>query len=409
MSSLPHALTVTAALLLALPSSASAAQTVSIRHKGTLSEVLERIADQGELNVVVVGRLDQPAELYLKDVTAEEALKTVARIYGLEVEQEGRIFTVRQGSASAPSRTGPADILLPAPPSVPAVPEPLAKRRHGRELVATGPVHVEEGQVVREAVSFGGPLTVDGEVERDAVVFGGGLKLGPKAVVGGNVVSFGGGIEKAPGARIEGDTVTFGLGGIGKAVADGVARNAAVGPRAPTTDREGGEDRGLSKVASFLVRFLLFFGMGFLFMLFFPTRMKQLEQEVARAPWRCGLTGMMGLFAAVPFTVLLVVTLIGIPFAFVLWALLAAGVVMGLAAVANWLGGKLPVLRARKTQALVLAMGLLVLLAVGEVPVLGVVVWVFLSLVATGAVLRTRFGARRRGLPETLSSTPAHV
>ena len=51
-------------------------------------------------------------------------------------------------------------------------------------------------------------------------------------------------------------------------------------------------------------------------------------------------------------------------------------------------------LRGRKTQAVVLALGLLVLLTVGAIPGIGPVVMVLATLVAFGAAIRTRFGNR---------------
>ena len=60
---------------------------------------------------------------------------------------------------------------------------------------------------------------------------------------------------------------------------------------------------------------------------------------------------------------LLTITVIGIPFTLVLVVVTAVGIAMGYSAVASEVGTRLPVLRAnRKTQAAVLALGILVLL-----------------------------------------------
>jgi hypothetical protein len=65
------------------------------------------------------------------------------------------------------------------------------------------------------------------------------------------------------------------------------------------------------------------------------------------------------------------------------------------------------VMRGRKTQAVVLALGLLVLLTVGAIPGIGPLLMTLATLVAFGAVIRTRFGNRPRGMPEPIMSTSA--
>jgi hypothetical protein len=69
---------------------------MTLKLKGTVREAVERIASQGRINVVAVGNLEDHAELYLHDVTPEEALQTLARAYHLELEHEGNTWTVRE-------------------------------------------------------------------------------------------------------------------------------------------------------------------------------------------------------------------------------------------------------------------------------------------------------------------------
>jgi hypothetical protein len=115
-----------------------------------------------------------------------------------------------------------------------------------------------------------------------------------------------------------------------------------------------------------------------------------------------GLVGFLGMLAMVPISVVLTVTLIGIPVMLALWVVAFLTTALGFAAVASEVGRKLPVMRGRKTQALVLALGLLILLVVAHIPVLGPLVMTLATLVAFGAVIRTRFGHRTRGIPEPI-------
>jgi hypothetical protein len=109
----------------------------------------------------------------------------------------------------------------------------------------------------------------------------------------------------------------------------------------------------------------------------------------------------------VPIPAVLEITLIGIPVAVALWLIVPVVAALGLAVLASEIGLKVPVLRGRKTQAVVLALGLFILLAVGAIPGIGPVVMTLATLVAFGAVIRTRLGHRPRGTPEPIMSTVA--
>jgi FKBP-type peptidyl-prolyl cis-trans isomerase len=272
-----------------------------------------------------------------------------------------------------------------------------------RHRVSTGgPVTVEKGSRVDTAVAYGGPVIVeeDAVVDGDAVAFGGDVVLKKGAVVQGDAVSFGGSVVKAEGAQVQGESVSMGGSGFGTAVARNVIKTQR--SQRVSEAEDAGEDshsgfgRGL---AAFLLQFAVFFGLGFVLMMFAPQRMKALEATITEEPGKNGLAGFLGLLAAVPLTLMLVVTLVGIPVAMLLWIALALFIPVGLAVVANALGAKLPTGKLRKTQALVLAVGLFALLLIGQIPVLGPMVLALAVFISMGAIIRTRFGQGSRGTP----------
>ncbi len=277
-----------------------------------------------------------------------------------------------------------------------------AKAELERHRVSTGgPVTVEKGSRVDTAVAYGGPVIVedDAVVEGDAVAFGGDVILKKGAVVEGDAVSFGGTVVKGEGSVVHGESVSMGGSGIGTAVARNVLkgqRSAGVTEREDAQDSKGGFGRGLAR---FLLEFAALFGLGFMMMMFAPQRMKALEATIKTEPVKNGLAGLLGALALFPLTIILVVTLVGIPVALVMWAALPLVATIGLAAVANVVGAKLPTGKLRKTQALVLAVGLLAMLLSMQVPVLGVLVAMIAVAVAFGAIIRTRFGQNTRGTP----------
>jgi hypothetical protein len=272
----------------------------------------------------------------------------------------------------------------------------LAKHR-----VATGgPVTVEKGQRVETAVAYGGPVIVEegAEVTGDAVAFGGDVVVKRGATVRGDAVSFGGDVVKEAGATVRGDTVSMGGKSLGAAVAKGALRTQKTVQADDEAEDHGGRGFGRS-VAGFLARFAVFFGLGFLLMMFAPQRMRALETTIRNEPGKNGLAGFLGLIAAVPLTVMLVVTVIGIPVALLMWVGLALAVPLGLAVVANAVGASLPTGRLRKTQAIALGLGLLALMLAAEIPVLGPMLLSLALFVSLGAIIRTRFGQPPRGTP----------
>jgi hypothetical protein len=440
----------------------AASPTVSVQFDGPLKQGLTTIAQQGGLNVIVVGALDEPAQIHLTDASPQEALETVARVYGLEVTKQGSLYVLRRpvAGATAPAASPPSPVppvapvapvaltppTAPAAPSEPKTAEALeaerdaleaerarleglteqlaedaerkaeakaerdeaaallaeakqehlsARARNGELTSAGGPVVVKAGETVKNAVAYGGPVVVESgaRVSGDAVSFGGDVVLKDQAEVGGDAVAFGGRVVREGSARVHGEEVSFGGSGLASAMAaHAVKANQAV---APVDEDEGSR----LSLAGFLVQFVVFFVFGFVLMVLAPQRMKGLEAAIRTQPVVSGVVGFLALLLAVPLTLFLLITVIGIPVALVMWLALALVVPMGLAAIANAVGTAMPLGRVRRTQAMVLALGLLVLMVAMQVPVVGPLLMSLAFCVSLGAVLRTRLGATPRGLP----------
>lgn len=443
-------------------------KTITVAFRGSLRDALKRIAEDGGINVVATGELDTAVEVHLKNVTAEQALRTIARTYSLRLDQDGSIFTLRpmtaaekeaasSGTAAATPAPGPGPVppmppvavAPPAPPAPPSVSEDAEeevdtseirdrvrrevrktqRRNKGeRDVVARGhSLEVKENDSVHNAVVYGGNLVVKGHVEDDAVAFSGNLDvygtiegdasafngnvvLHPGSAVMGDVSAIGGTVVRNDDAHVEGAIESFGGGNVGKVVAGQVKdtlkkefRNKDKHADADD-EQEEEEDRDGGGLPWFFIKFAALFGLGFLGQLFFPTRMKELSTELKAQPMKSALVGFLGAVALVPITLVLTITIIGIPVAAALVLVAALAAILGFTAVASEIGLKLPVMRGRKTQAVVLALGLLILLTLTSLPVLGWLVAIPTALMGFGAALLTRFGNRLRGFPEPLSS-----
>ena len=442
------------------PASAPKVKKITLKFKGTLHDALKAIADKGGINLVITGDLKDPAEVFLNDLPADEVLQTVADAHDLKVRHQGSIWTIRpltseereaihdakedaeddkDGDDVAEAAEPPA---VPDTPDVPDVPDSPSASAHdsdlpdpvsdpkgferrieervqqdlrskmlrklhnrklifggggddGNDVVSNGHLVIAEGQTVGNAVSYGGGLDVRGHVEGDAVAYGGGVHLGPHAEVDGDVTAFGGGITREDGAEVGGDEVAFGGGEIGRVVASSIPKMIRAERHEHEESREPSHGGSLPM---FLVWFAVLFGSGFLAMMFAPERVRLLGAEMRREPLRCGVTGMLGGVLGLPaLTVMLVITVIGILVVPVLWVVVAAGCLMGIAALANEIGARLPFHNIRKTQAVVLASGVLLIELVGLIPVVGGITKAAIAFLALGAVIRSRFGTRELG------------
>jgi hypothetical protein len=272
-----------------------------------------------------------------------------------------------------------------------------------RNATALGGSLVVNGTVTGDAAALGGSLTVNGHVSGDAVAIGGGVHLGPNAGVDHDVVAFGGEVTKDEGAEIGGDQTSssaltsIGIGSLMRTIRRDVSKAS-----------DSGEDGGSFphgwhfSFPSFLLWFAFLFGVGFMLMVFAPSRMHQIEADLKNEPLKCGLTGLVGFIALIPLSIMLAITVVGLLVVPVVLFLACLGVAMGMSAVANEIGMRLPFFRGRKTQALVLAVGTAVLLLVAKVPVIGPLAIMALMILAFGAAIRTRFGQAPKGIPQPI-------
>jgi hypothetical protein len=454
---------------------APAVKTIDVSFRGSLRDALKRIAEDGGINVVATGELDTSVEVHLKGVTAQQALRTIARTYSLRLDEDGSIFTLRPMTA-AEKETAPTANAAPPMPAPPPGPGPMGvppmppmavtpptpptpselseeeeeidsheirnrvreevrktqrRNRGERDVVARGhSLEVKEEDSVHNAVVYGGNLVVKGHVEEDAVAFSGNVDifgtvegdasafngnvtLHPGSAVLGDVSAIGGTVVRNDGAHVEGGIESFGGGNVGKVVAgqvkDTLKKEFRKKEVAADDDDDANEDDRGQGLPGFFIKFAALFGLGFLGQLFLPARMKELSATVHAQPIRSGFVGFLGALALIPITLVLSITILGIPVAAALLLLAALAAVLGFTAVASEIGMRVPIMRGRKTQAVVLALGLLILLTLTSLPVLGWLVLIPTALMGFGAAILTRFGHRLRGIPEPLSRSMADV
>jgi hypothetical protein len=294
----------------------------------------------------------------------------------------------------------------------------------------SGEVRVRSGEVAKSAVSYGGPVIIehDAVLNGDAVAMGGDVVIEKNAVVNGDAVSMGGHVLLHEGAVLNGARVSF-----GGSPSEFFAKNhgmlgfsggpfRASGMMGPSHRRhhshcktcdtnsaqssvdDDDEDSFGSRVAEFLLKFAGLFSLGFLLILFSPKRLAAMESAAKTSPVLNAALGAFGLVVAFGLSVLLMITIFGAPIGMALGLVSLLAIPVALAVIANLLGSLIPSGKLRRTQALVLALGTLLVVALGAVPFFGPLFTVAATAVGLGAMMRTRLGKMESLGPSSVES-----
>ena len=380
-----------------------------------VGEALRRITDAAGLSLMLPPGLHGTVTAHFRASPVEDALRAVLSQSGLTAERQGTLVTVTRGGRGAISAHGPgfsvdvdvdalreqADDAGPRAGGTPPGHRGLARNQSG-DRVVHGDVVVEPGDTARDVVAIRGSVTLrPGAEARDVVAILGTVKLEPGAQVR-EATAIAGNVEVGPGAAVRRDATAVG-GSVRVDPSGEVGREqtsvdlpgiAGFGSAAATGLLFGRPANPLLAVGQALARFVVYFALGLLLLALSPRRLEGVAASLAASPGKNVLAGLLGTVAMPLLTVLLIVTIIGIPLVAVqVLAVIAAGM-LGFTALSFWIGRALPISSVRATQVLQLAVGTAVVVLVTQLPVLGVLAEIAGWLLVFGAVLRTRFGGQ---------------
>ena len=190
------------------------------------------------------------------------------------------------------------------------------RRGRGEMVSFFRDVNVPPDKVVHgEVVALFGSVKIEGEVIGDVVAVMGSIELGDSARVGGDAVAIGG-IDASPTAVVQGDMVSIPFFGL----------------------------RGFSSWTIF-VSLLILTGFGilcaWLAAVVAPERLVRVAETVSQRTLMSFLLGVLSLPMVIVLSILLCVTVIGIPMAMLLGALYPVFVFVGFVAAATLLGSRL--------------------------------------------------------------------
>jgi len=351
---------------------------------------------------------------HFKAVPVEEVLRAILPPAGLTAERQGNVIIVRPAGGGhrlryeSFSEIGEEIDRMTEDATRAAEREARRAEREAREAgggsrndreSVGGDVVIEPGQVARDVSAVRGSVTLRpgaearevvavlgsinleaGSSARQVVAIGGDVHVGPGASVEKDAVSIGGRVLVDPAGDVGGQRVPIGIPGVTE-----ILKKLSLGGH----EESSSAGWALAKwVAKFGVMLLL----GFLLLSFFPRRIDAVAASLLANPAKSVLAGLLGLLAQPILTLLLVVTIVGIPLLVVQVLGIGVAYLMGVTAVAVLVGRAMPPALHRGTGILQLAIGLWLVMLVFAIPYVGWLIWATLVMATFGAVLRTRFG-----------------
>lgn len=284
----------------------------------------------------------------------------------------------------------------------------LESKESMESLVALGcNVTIQQGATVQnDLASFGGNVSIEGTVGGDIVMFGGNLSLDETAVVNGAITLMGGNLQRTPGATVQGG-INQNRGNVAP-----VAPIAPIAPLHPFATNPFFRPfmYGFDLLGG-IVTALAFAALGALVVIFAPNPTRRISEAAQAKPFNTAGVGCLTLILLPILSLLLLITLIGIPVALILGLLSAIAWIFGSIGVGLLAGEKiLQAFKARDILPVVaVILGVVVLMVVGQVPILGWLISFIVGLIGLGAVVLTRFGTRPYPLPPGMMMTPVTV
>ncbi|UJR82002.1 hypothetical protein [Sandaracinus amylolyticus] len=380
--------------------------TVSVDVERTpLSEALRQALASAQLGLAYTLPDDPQVTLHVRDAPLREVLDALLADVPARVRHSGHLLVVRPAvespQAIATTAPSPPPLVLPPPPPLPAAPPaPPPPGDELRDLVTFGgDARVLPDQRVRDVITMGGNARVEGQAFGNVVTMGGDADV--RGTVVGDVVTMGGDIHVARGGHVHGQLNAMGGNiAVDEPVRDHQGSISLSVTSAPDTTRaashhDDDESRGwVGETLEAAMRHALLFLLGLVFMGLAPARLSMLQSTLVKQPLRVLASGFLGVIAGAVLTLVLVITILGIPAAIVLALGLFLGAYLGLAATASVIGAALPIAALKDRPVLQLAVGVAILFVVSRVPVIGGLLVVGATLAGLGAVILTRGGAR---------------
>lgn len=261
--------------------------------------------------------------------------------------------------------------------------------RHDVLVVLTGGAHVTADQSFEDVVVFDGDVTMEGEVQGSLVVFHGDLTV--SGHVEDDVVVFDGDVTIASGATVDGDVASF----TDPVIEEGA--EVAGDVRRPNRDFFTPLEAFAARVALWVAATVSFLLLGLLLLWLAPRGMDALFAAWETSKGSSALWGLVLLIGLPVGAVLVMLTVVGLPFG--LGTLLALGLLYSIGYVAgSWALGR-SIVRAPSSRWVSFFAGFAVVRLLGLIPIVGGLVSAIVTIVGLGLVAVATWRARKGAVP----------
>lgn len=396
-----------------------------------LSEILADYARQTKLSLVAKSLPDIKLTLNLERVPAEAALQTIAEVADLNVTLKGQTLQVmpkakkekeaelglfqddeqNKEEESAQNKDSSSDDRIYQNQDVTIA----------ADEVITGDVTIQNGCLtvkgrVKGDVVVAGNVTIEegAAIEGDLISIVGNIQVGKRAWVGGDISAFGGRLDIDPSATIKGSRINI-MPRLGKIA--GWFREHSSNKRAHSSHSDSSQslnqlpgqhvwERIWSRFETLtwlLITTLILTLCALLTLHWAPRRLERMTHKLFSAPALCFLAGCGATLGIVPFSVLLIMTVVGVLVLPLFYCVLPLLFLVGFFAVALAMGHKLGGHRVTQSSRR-MVLGMITLCLLSALPYLGTLLLIVSLMAGLGALLLSRLG---RAAPSTFTPPPA--
>jgi cytoskeletal protein CcmA (bactofilin family) len=284
-------------------------------------------------------------------------------------------------------------------------------------IVAAGDVQIN-GRVGDDIRVASGTLAIYGEVQDDVISFAGETVLADTGYIGGDFsagsgeITISGDVGGNVKASAEEITIHGNIGGDAELNAEeinispdaSIAGNleyksksetkieeGIVGNNVHYSEMESHKDGGIvSSLLSGLISYLGLVLIGLIGLAIWPEYMENIAAKTSESPGMAFLTGLLVLIVAGILTILLFVTIIGIPLGLILLITLAVMLYVSRIIASIWIGRHLLSKMGKSTRTMnEMAFGLLILLLASAIPIIGGLIYLAATLIPLGNIYMT--------------------
>lgn len=273
-------------------------------------------------------------------------------------------------------------------------------------------INIKEGEVVNTIFSIGGKVIIDGEVrgrvivigklisvggkvDKDIVSIGNNIVLKEGSIVGGDVISIGGRVFRWAGAEVKGKVKEINRFGFNRKSNQDFENLHFDSPRffywrnfCPLQIYFEGNFK-LFK----LITLLIVVGLA---VALFSKQIRNIATFVSKEPGESLLFGILGMILIIPLTIILDMSIIGIPLTFLLIILVIVAGLLGVVSIDFLIGQRFLTTFNFKNPTILwcVFIGLIILELIRTIPHLGEIIMLTVYLFGFGAVIKTRFGSK---------------